>query len=285
MKKKVVNLLFISIIGILLFSCQKENLVSEVDRNQDNANRIEDENEVLVFSTIEEYEEAINELSQLGEDEYSTWEEQRQFISMRNGKTTEELDEIGIYDPLFACLINPYGIVIIENFAYKVDLMEEIIYALPYELYKDENSFLSMEDVQVFSIDDEVLFSEENKSQELKSFCPSQNTTWYSWYCSGGNVKYRNRYFKAGIYFSLVARVEPNGSGVNGLASTNNCSWTYNQGTYTYSGSSSLQQSHHNLRPYNSTRRLSKFYFQANYYFIDYSTNTSYSPSLTISCN
>jgi len=287
MKKFTYGVLFLAIVGIVLVSCKKEIDETRLQMNQKTLNyNVQVINGILVFETVEDYEKTIDDLIELGDENFHLWEEGLNFTSLRSIKTNDELEEMSFSDPLLASLVNPNAIIEIEGVVYKLSLEEEKVYSIPSEFFEDENSFFNTSNIIEYSIDDEILYPEKKENiTNNKSICQSQNTNWHTWNCSGGNVQFRNRYFKSGVYFSLVARIEPNGPGVNGLVSTMNCSWTNSKGNSTFNGSSELTKNHHNFRPYWSTRSLSKFHFQADYYFLDYSSNTSFAPSLTISCN
>jgi hypothetical protein len=244
----------------------------------------------LVFKTIQDYETTIELLASIGDDNFEKWENHLSFCSMRSRYTLDELEEIGIYDPLFACLINYDGIIQIENYVYEIDILNSKVQVQPAFMYPFQDKFDEKACLE-FSTDDNVLYimSGEEKVTTEKSYCDSQNTGWYTWNCPAGSVQYRNRYFVAGIYYSLVARVEPSGSGVTGAISTttDKCYYTNSKGDYTFNGETEEKTANENLRAYNGTRRLTQFYYEAKFLLRDVG-HPEYpvaQPVAVISCN
>ena len=138
----------------------------------------------------------------------ASFEESMSFTSMRTTYNEEELEEKGIDDELLATLLNPDGKIQIGDYVISVDVMA------------DDVAVLSNIDgtEQHFSIDDEVLYilfdsvtqsdpividggisqlmsstSSERLEQSIQIACLEQDT-----------VKFKLKYQRAGIYFSIV---------------------------------------------------------------------------------
>jgi len=121
-------------------------------------------------------------------------------------------------DNLFATLINPEGILQIDNYLFKVDFKNKN--TLAYELFDDElelksESISKSKKYIVFNWDDDIL-SILNESDNLKSissrYCSSfqqPNTV----YLIQGSLETNLRYRKYGVYYTLLARMDKSFNG------------------------------------------------------------------------
>lgn len=218
------------------------------------------------------------------------WENDISFRSMRSYFSEEELESMEIHDPLFASLLNPDGIIQIAGNVLKIDMVSKSVMVIPESENPGEKDF-SVKGAMQLSIDDNVLDILQGKiddGQGKGTYCNSEYVGWFTWDCPAGNIKYRSRYFKAGIYYSLVSRVESTGPGVVASMSTTAsvCWWKNKKGTYSYTGYTDETTSNHNFRPYSSTRRLKDYYFRTYFLFRDlgHPEFGYYDPVITLEC-
>jgi hypothetical protein len=221
----------------------------------------------LVFKTIQDYEMAIEELASIGDDNFAEWENDLSFCSMRSCHTLDELEEIGIFDPLFACLINSDGIIQIENYIYKVDPLNNKVFAVKHSDFDINNNFISSKNICIFSTEDNVLdIMEGNESQNAQKtdYCRSKLMGPFDLIM--GQADYSIRYVKLGLYYSLNAQIGCNYNCATFTVTLNsNCFWVNTkQSQFNITGTDTGDGSAH-VRAYSSTRRLTDYRYSATF--------------------
>ncbi len=219
----------------------------------------------LVFKTIQDYEMAIEELASIGDDNFEKWESDLSFCSMRSCYTLDELEQIGIYDPLFACLVNSDGIIQIENYVYKVDPLNNKVFAVKHSDFDINNNFISSKNICVLSTEDNVLdIMEGNESQSAQKtdYCRSKLLGPFT--LLNGQIEYSNRYVMLGLYYSLNAQIGCNyNCGEFTVTLNSNCFWVNTKSSeYDITGTDTDDGSA-NVRAYSSTRRLTDYRYSA----------------------
>lgn len=120
---------------------------------------------------------------------------------------------------------------------------------------------------KVFDVDQDVIGymkGEIIEGDALKG-CDSNNSGWNYFYLTGGSVQYRARYYKAGIYFSLRALMEKNGTGIEMQMGTTSCSKSFYKNSKTCAGNLTPanpiggNSNSYSWRPYSSVRPLSAY--------------------------
>ena len=107
------NLLVGAFSMFLIVGCQKQDLVpsavEELNALESLKQNVSVNNEMLIFSDEKSYSDAIKYLIDLESNnkDYSLyWDNEIGFNSLNQQKTEEELDKMGIYDAVFAELLN-----------------------------------------------------------------------------------------------------------------------------------------------------------------------------------
>lgn len=281
---------------LLTVSCEKEE--TTVIQNQQTSN-VEISPNVsvidgrLVLKTVESYESLITKLSTMTASQIDDWENSIGYKSLRNTISQEELLKSGYNDLIFSSLINSDGIIQIENFVFKVDLKNGLVYALPEIDFSAETvSFTNTK--HCYSVESNVIgivFNNENCDLVSKA-CDSEDTGWYTWSTSGGAVEYRIRYFKAGIYFTLNAEIQKDhygGAEYIYLETYNGSTSFYrrNSSCYTYTDNDGGYNKSYNLRMFQGTLPRTAFRYYVTFYLRDegYSGNPTAISHLVIKCN
>lgn len=229
-RKNQVGILVIEslLVLFLFFSCNKKEINSIENQIVENTDQIASKNNlditlndfkfevidnVLTFPSVEDYEKAIDYLTQLDNNMLTQWTSLIHFKSIRDSYDNETLETLGFEDELFSSIINPEGIIAIDKYFYLISGGK--VYVTLKKDYSGKSSLKSSKSV-VFDVDEDVisiLYGDTIDSNTSK--CDANNTGWQYFYLSGGNVKYRLRYYKAGIYFSVRSIMEKNGTGIS----------------------------------------------------------------------
>ncbi|MFP5471944.1 MAG: hypothetical protein ACLGGV_10155, partial [Bacteroidia bacterium] len=249
----------------------------------------------LVFSSRASYEKTIEQLSPLEESELIAWEDNLSFTSMRKEMTEEERENIGIEDELLATLINKHGEIQIGKYIYKIDIPNEKVYAVrENQVENPGNAFENNAAVKIYSIHDNVLdFVEGDRTPQAKGCdgCPDNKFVDKDVQTKGGasvNVKYKVVYQKAGVYYSLQAKIKRevcNGCIYIGLQ------WPGKTYSYTKCGSSSSEITGFNQggtgreyskRPYSGSSRLKQYNWKVRFSIRD--GNWIFEPQVELKC-
>ncbi len=249
----------------------------------------------LVFNTREDYENAINYLSKKGDEYFPVWEKEIGFTSERKIEQEKENRE-SEFDALFATLLNPEHLIQIGNYIFKIDMKNENVYVLNKEDYSNDESFSSNNTI-IYSTHDNVLDLLETHSNSgggRESFCDPQKEGYYYWNTSGGQVMYKIVYQSAGIYHSLQAKIKKDHWGGAEYISLSTddlngpCFARYKNHCDNYKDSDGGYDREYELRPYQSTRRLTAFRWRIYFYMRDYGItpgSAGQSQTLEILCN
>lgn len=183
-------------------------------------------------STFEQYSASIGQVpaNTLVEAHLDATEKKLHFYSLRSvfhplaGTPVGRVaDACAVDDDYLASMLSPEGIVQIGEWIYKVDVCNEKVYALPVaeEAYVGEltEKTPSHEKIQVFSTDDEVLDLIEagetgDPTARIALFCGESgipdniDDKGFVSYGDGYQLDCKVVYQKAGIYFSLQAKVK-----------------------------------------------------------------------------
>lgn len=265
------NLLVGAFSIFLAVSCQKQDLVhsagAELNTLESLKKNVSVDNEMLVFSDEKSYNDAINYLIDLesnNKDYALYWDNELGFNSLNQQKTEKELDKMGIYDAVFAELLNAKQEIQIGAQIFRINTV---------------NGTMTVEDiaskqVEVFSTNDSYFDVKEGLSiKGAKAGCAKKKEESIRWGAgSSGQISSKVSYQKGGIYFSLQSKIKqssrPNGRTISLYAGTGN-TYTKNKsgasqvaiGTNSQNGTSGS----YNYRPYFNTRQLKQFYFKVNF--------------------
>lgn len=213
----------------------------------------------------------------------------------------DNLENLPAEDVILSLLLNPEGLIQINGYIFKVDLTNENVfsYKLTDNIQLNEQKISNIskgivsDGIAEFDTEDDILdiLTEGRKSANAVMGCPGSKLGYYYWNTSDGQVMYKTVYQKAGIYFSLQAKIkkdhyggaeyiylstndDPNYGGTNFWKNKKNCN-TFSK----HAGGSGRE---YNIRPYSGTRHLRDYLFTTNFYCSD-NVNT-YSNTLKLSC-
>ncbi len=273
MKKKLFGLiaLVITIGAISFYSCSKEK------NNHMQSNNVAATNELLsvkegrlAFKTVAYYEETINNLSRLGDGKFDEWENKLGFQSMRKMIGEESCEKLGVVDPLLATLLNKEGVIEIEGNIYQINLLNETVKVTSASTYA-ETSFLKANNYTTYSTNDNVFEMLNDSNRGLGcSACAGKSKEKNEYLFEGVTVNYKVVYQKAGIYYSLQAKIKKDGCansscnfdiGLSGSVSYNQCGGGGGSNTYVNGGSGR----EYSWRPYEGSRRLKQFSFYVSF--------------------
>ena len=270
--------------------CQKEKETS----GEINEKKIEVHDGILSFATVKDYENTIDYLAELGDDNFSDWEEKLSFVSMRATFDEATLAKKGIEDVLLATLLNPEGLIQIAGNIYKLDIPNEVVYAVPASDYV--KGFYTKKGVRTFDVDSDILdiVAGGITDGEKGKYCPSAKEGPKYWYPNGFTIKYKVVYQKAGFYYSLQAKIKRIGGAdfntfLIGLGTDDGSNFWRNRkskGDENFSCSKQGYDRTYNCRPYHKGRRLTSYRFGVNFWgYDDYSgSGNGWADHLIISC-
>ena len=147
----------------------------------------------LIFENEEEFQKGIDFLANLGDENFSAFEEVIGFNSYRKVFEGKDSMEENLEDNLFATLINPDGFIQVENFLFEIDFENEKV--LAYELFENEYELKSSiikqtKNKTVFDWNDDV-FALLKENVRLKSIAAD--------YCTVSRKDESNLILKSGV--------------------------------------------------------------------------------------
>ena len=240
MNKLKINLvvLFAIIIGVGFVGCEKEMLNTQKEEenainNKNSIVQVEDfkmqvNNNMLVFETVEDYEKALNYLTKIEADDFKGWDSKLTFTSMRkeceSKKMTEE--EMPINDNVLASMLNQNAEIQIQG---KIFILlpktEQVI------VYDNFKNYSNKTNAREYTFDDEVITEEfgfkedeeiveemqnESNCADCKAtddkgkYCKSKNSPSTPYKNNIGNnqwTKCQIQYNKFGIYYKLKGKI------------------------------------------------------------------------------
>ncbi len=281
MKKLILNYLSIAILSGVLLSCAEEEsgLNPVIDNNNvalaDFPFSVENQNGVLSFPSMEDYDNAISYLNSIGDSKLPLFEEALKFRSLR------QLGDASFDDEILNALLSVNKSIIIQGKTFQLDTEEGIVRV-------NDNSDLKSSSIQTYSVDDDVLdivfngASPENHStsDDIKLKSLFHNKSKAEWSAGGSRkVKAKVTYQKAGIYFSLQAKItKENWSGgdnnieysvVKGSAYCRKKGWGSNckDNRAISQKSQGGNGREYSYRPYSNRRGLRHFKYEVDFYF------------------
>lgn len=265
------NLLVGAFSMFLIVGCQKQEVApsvgAELSTLESLKQNVSVNNEMLVFSDEQSYSAAIDYLMDLeaNDKEYASyWDHEIGFNSLNQQKTEKELDKMGIYDAVFAELLNAKQEVQIGAQIFRINTVDGTM------TVED----IASKEVEIFSTNDSYFDIKEGLSVKgAKAGCPKRKAESTRWGAgSSGQISSKVTYQRGGIYFSLQSKIQqssrPNGRTISLNAGTGN-TYTKNKngasqvtiGTNSQNGTNGS----YNYRPYFNTRQLKQFYFRVSF--------------------
>ncbi len=248
---------------------------------------------ILVFPDIGNYETAVEFLTSLESEKIPYWEDNLSFVSMRKAFNSEKLAQLGFDDEVLATLVNPDGYIQIGDYLFNINMLNSKVEVVKLDKgiffendLKSQNhmTFNTHENIFAILYGDEITLTE-------KSSCDSNNTDWRYLNTSDGQVQYRVRYYKAGIYFTLRARIEKE-SGSGGYVDMYMRTWSHwtfarrnSSNCITFAGYEGGSGSSYSMRAWSSIYSLSAYKYIVDFTINDHATGSQYNFNLGISCN
>lgn len=268
------NLLVGALSMFLIIGCEKQELAptladakAETSTLELLKENVEVKNGMLAFATEESYSSAIDYLIQLeseGKDYASYWDNEIGFNSLNQQKTEQELDKMGIYDAVFAELLNGDQEIQIGAQIFRINAVNETM---------DVTNIASKEAEEFSTHDSYFDIKDGLSSKGARAGCAKKKAESTRWGAgSSGQITSKVAYQRGGIYFSLQSKIQqssrPNGRTLY-LHSGSGNTYTKNKSgasqttisSKTHNGTSGS----YNYRPYFNTRQLKQFYFKVDF--------------------
>jgi hypothetical protein len=236
------------------------------------------ENNFLVFESEETFQCCINYLAAIGDENFPLFEKEIGFESYRK-RFTNDLAKSELFpDELYSTLLNPEMEIIVENYLFKEDPVNNktYVYLIGNQTDKNLKSVSITEKIPDFEFcsDDDILARLKGEPESKGKYCDGIKLGYFYWSTSGGHVQYKIVY-QTGLYKSLQAKIKKDHDGGAEYISLetywDETSFYRNKkGCWTYTGSDGGYGREYNLRPYYSTRRLKAFRYKVSYYCSDY---------------
>jgi hypothetical protein len=277
MKLKLSILGIIVIVSVLIIvGCKKETNIDLAQQNeQASTNEIKAEvmQGVLAFSSVEDYDAAINKVAKLLKDkDLKAWKSRYVFESLYD--VYDKFEKCPVNSEVLALILNKDFKVIIDHFEYTIDTKKEIVI-----LNDLTNSKYSNE--QIFSFEENVI-EHVHHGDELTKGC-SQCTyvdAEYTQWTNEGDIFMETEYNRYGIYYDLVYHW--NGEGISSFSNVD-IQISDVHGEYSKCRSSKLTEysdpgiyTNYNsgrIRVYQSMKRLDQIHAYGKYTVYDIDSN------------
>jgi len=290
----LINIIFkIFIVSIIIGNNVQ---VSARDRSQaiDNKKyKVEVIDNMLYFKSRVDYENTIDYLAQLGDENFANWEKEILFNSLRAKFNEETLEKMGIEDNLLATLLNPKSSIRIGDNIFNLDMKNETVKMTPALTFSNKNDSNTKNGYRKFSTEDDVLnildgVETEDTQKRRRRYCKTSKKGPYYWSVPDGvKIKYKVVYQKSGIFKSLQAKIKREGAqkGIHlQLKTVGHNFWRNKRHSRTISGLKGGEGRKYNIRPYNRTRRLKDFRYSLEFRAVRSDGGWGRSRVLTISC-
>lgn len=238
----------------------------------------------LCFDSRDSYVQTIEMLSEYGDDELEDFDESFSFQSMLLNFDEDEREEMGVYDDLLASILNPSGVIQINDTIYSLN-------------FKDGNAVIMNAPIgdTLNVVDLECSFWDtvsDNKGFSSPKSDPNDMIKATYTYESGSvKVKSKIAYQRALIYFSLIVK----STDKSALYVLNGAYKEFDVPSGCYyrkknqSSNTSIEQVHKasygnsiTYRPYSGTKQLKKFSLSASFHVDDFYDDPSNSYYLSI---
>ncbi len=156
----------------------------------------------LFFETREAYEKAINSLAEhINEGCLQDFENTLNFYSLRKAVENGQCDSLMIDDDLFATLLNPYGMIRIENHLFKINANKETVDVFSCNEKNAHPVHFSTNDDVFDMMDGKAVLKDQPRDDNdiLKA-----THVWHTDLC---DVECILKYFRGGVYFSLFSKI------------------------------------------------------------------------------
>jgi len=277
---------------VTLQSCKKKELTSltpvSIDLNGINikAKYAQDKNNIntLVFSSVDDYENAITFLAQKDKNFINSWNEKTGFNSMKKA-FSDNPESIPVKDDdVITSLLNKKGEIQIEDkllrLNFETNRVEEIVYTANNKL----------EVIDSYSFDDDVLsvlFKNKEPESDKSKYCSGNTkTTYMNTIC--GRVDCKVKYLRLGIYYTLYAKISKQNSSAVKIGLTtiyyNQTKYQNKSGCWSFSSSKSGYGNSYKITAYSGVKRLKAYIIPINFWY-DYINGNSYgNVGLNMSC-
>jgi len=251
---------------LFFYSCNKDENVLPQNKLPFSA---ENQNGILIFKTVKDYENAVEYYKSIDIEEIKKIETSLEFNSLRNQNNYQPFDNI------IASLLNCNKEIIIADKIFTIDMNKEIVSVKNINMLKNESATM-------YSTKQDVLQLVFNEKKPIEIAELKDMGSYYTWPNVGRNLEAKARvcYFKAGIYFWLVAEIETKKINIlEGYSGSVTLKYrVLTGGSYEidklFGGDDrktipTVQESGKNTsykyQPYNGTRPLNKYYFPVEF--------------------
>ncbi len=279
-------------IAFFLIGCNEEYKYSASNSEQEQQIvipfSVENKSNVLSFPTVDDYEKAIYYLDSVGSDGLSTFEDFLNFSSLRSS-----VEQEGFEDEILNTLLSKEKSIIIQDKIFQIDTENGLV------MVGSESDFTT-KNTKSFTVDNDVLdivFNgadvRENITSDLESKALFHNKSSVEWPSSTGKtVKAKVTYQKAGIYFSLQAKIKKvnfiDGGAYIGFSVPKGSAYCVKKGwgskcknnTAIAQRTAGSYGREHSYRPYSGSRGLRHFKYKVKFDFNDSSVGKHYSADL-----
>lgn len=237
----------------------------------------------LHFETVSSYSSTLQILQNLDDNSLYNYSFGDTYFSMLQILGEDSMENIGIEDDLLAKILNPDGVIQIEDYVFKVDCPNETVYVYMIESAVNNGDSTNVSFINTYSIDDDVidlLFGESDGNNgsnvDSTSYAQKSNdqvldrTEIYTCPATNYVVKCKLLYQRAGIYHSLLAKIKK--AAISWPAV--DIYYDAQSGTYKRNGAGTSNISAYSdggngnkykYRPYSGRKKLTKFNWSSDF--------------------
>ena len=213
-------------------------------------------NGTMQFKSVKQYDDVLAYLNKIGDNNFDKFEKAMGFNSFRS--SVIDKSEFKFHDNLFFTILDSKGQIIIENKIYRMDFVNEVVYATDINSQRGnittKHSF--DEDILNSSAATRGLFGKDVKATV------TGNTPWLHKY----DIKVC--YQASGVYFSIIVKITKGTTwgGFDCQAISSGSAIPKNRSRVSLNGTGAFSQRESEVRPYGSSRSLTSYDCTGTFY-------------------
>ncbi|MGB0429307.1 MAG: hypothetical protein ACPGLV_02450 [Bacteroidia bacterium] len=204
--------LFLFAFMLVITACNDEEITAPKNEKAPLVAESASDPKFIVFESVNEYDSILDTLSNMNDSMLLAWAQGFVGYNCRLAVSSEsQLEADGIYDEVLATILSELNIVQIDEHVFQLNFSTEEVYALHENDFDNPSDFNSENaNMDVYSFGDDVLDAVANKTHTNCNKEKDGPLTWSPSSGSGGTLKRKIVYQRAGLYHSIIIKHKKN---------------------------------------------------------------------------